>query len=333
MTGPLLIVAHEGTRTGSPRVLLELLRVTAGRIDAPIAVHLQAEGPLSADLRSFATIDRHSETPAALLVNSAAAAAAIDDVPAGTPSTLYVHEEGDALAVLPSASRDALTRFDRVLCVSERSRDSLADLGVETSIIEILPPVVRHGAASLSGPSQPATIIGCGEAGWRKGADLFIDTARRIMEHSDAQFVWAGRRPRSFARLLDRDTEAAGLTDRLVWLGEVDDVAPLFDAASLLLMTSREDPQPLVPLEAAGHGVATAGFAIGGITDLSAARAAVTVPFPDTVELAEVAVGLLADSDQREALVSAASDWARSRHSIDVVGERFLSVIDEMLGR
>lgn len=331
MTGPLLVVAHESTRTGSPRVLLELLRYSTGRLDAPIAIELQAEGPLAKDLRSLAETVAIGQQPAALLVNSAAAATAIDDVPATTPSTIYVHEEGDALGVLPSPARSALLRFDHVLCVSDRSRDALVALGVQARRIAVLPPAVRVLTGERCQRASPPVVFGCGEAGWRKGADLFVDAARRIAGHSDARFVWAGRRPRAFARLLDSDTAAAGLDGRLEWLGEVDDLSTQFDAATLLLVTSREDPQPLVPLEAAGRGVATAGFDIGGVADLAAAGAAATVPFPDTVSLAEAAVDLLADTDRRDALVAAANERVRERHAIEVVGEQFLAVIDEML--
>jgi glycosyltransferase involved in cell wall biosynthesis len=333
MTAPLLVVAHEATRTGSPRVLLDLLSFIVDRIDVPIAVKLQAEGPLSGELRALATANPHGVNPCAVFVNSAAAATAIDETPPGTPSAIYVHEEGDALAVLPAAARAALTGFDRVLCVSGRSHAALVALGVDEARIEILPPVVSARTRRRSAPQSPPIVVGCGEAGWRKGADLFVDTARRIADRSDARFLWAGRRPRAFARLLDADTEAAGLSSRLEWLGEVDDVARLFESATLLLMTSREDPQPLVPLEAACFGVATVGFAIGGIRDLSDSSAAVTVAFPDTVALAGAAAELLEDGAQRMALASSAASRARSQHAVEVVGERFLSIIDAMLLR
>lgn len=331
MSGPLLIVAHEATRTGSPRVLLELLRYSTPLLDVPVAVELLADGPLGPELRSFATTDRYREAPRAVIVNSAAAAPVIDRIGPGTPTLLYVHEEGDALAVLPPAARSAITRFDRVLCVSSRSHDDLLALGVDDHRIEVLAPVVRLHQAPAPRPARPPLVLGCGEAGWRKGADLFIDVARRMSDVGEARFQWAGRRPRAFARVLDNDTRAAKMDTHIEWLGEVTDVAPLFGAATLLLMTSREDPRPLVPLEAAPFGVATAGFSIGGISDLASAGAAVAVPYPDTVALAAAAADLLRDDEHRIAVSTSAARLAHAHHSIDVVGPRFVAAVTDML--
>ena len=176
-------------------------------------------------------------------------------------------------------------------------------------------------------------VIGCGEAGWRKGADLFIDVARRVRSERTVQFAWAGRRPRSFARLLDCDTSAAGLDGELTWLGELVDVNPLFASAQVLLMTSREDPQPLVPLEAAGHGTATAGFALGGVADLAADGAAVAVPYPDTVALGRAVMMLLDDAELRSDVSAAAERRREERHALEVAGEEFLTEVLTLLRR
>lgn len=333
MTGPVLVVAHEATRTGSPRVLADLLAHTATGFNAPLAVRLLAEGPLAGELRSFASVDPHSAAPAALVVNGVAAASVLDDYPAEVPAMLYVHEEGEALEVLTDASLAALTRYRRVFCVSERARLQLVGLGVVLDRVEVLPPVVRvtDAVPSEHRRASRTVVVGCGEAGWRKGADLFIDVARRVREHRDVVFQWAGRRPRAFARLLDHDSGAAGLDEDLEWLGEISDIGSLLDSATLLVLPSREDPQPLVPLEAAGRNVATVGFRLGGLADLADEGAAATVRYPDTVAMASTVLELLDDPPRRGRLVAAARDRALRRHSVDVVGARFLTAVNQML--
>jgi glycosyltransferase involved in cell wall biosynthesis len=343
VTRPLLVIAHEATRTGSPRVLIDLMRLAEGRLGVPVAMELLAEGPLSEELRALATTDRvDPPPPAAILLNSAAAASQAWRFDQSIPIAAYVHEEGNALEVLPEDCRTALSsRCDRVLCVSERSRRDLATMGVPEEQLEVLLPVVpsppestgvhTDTRATLGLDAALPLVVGCGEAGWRKGADLFIDVARRTAHQLPCQFAWAGRRPRAFARILDNDTRAASLEGRLHWLGELGELAPLLGEADLLLMTSREDPQPLVPLEAAGYGTATAGFAVGGLIDLAADGAAETVPYPDTPALARIIVALLDDRGRRAALTSAAVDRARKRHSPDEVGGRFVQVLADLL--
>lgn len=336
VTPPVLVIAHEATRTGSPRVLADLLGYVAPRLATPIAIELLAGGPLSAELRSHARIPFSTAvTPAAVVVNSALAAGAALRFARSVPALIYVHEEGDALRVLPPDCIEALnTRFDRLLSVSDSAATDLAELGVPGERIAVLPPVVDVGPevppADRTSNHVPL-VIGCGEAGWRKGADLFTDVAHRTIRQRSAHFEWAGRRSRPFARILDHDAAALGLDQKLRWLGELDDLSDLYRRADLLLMTSREDPQPLVPLEAAGHGVATVGFEVGGLRYLGRRNMVATVPYPDTAALAALIVDLLDDSQRRRSLATTASRIARSEHSIDVLGPRFLLEISDLL--
>lgn len=354
---PLLVVAHEGTRTGAPKVLLELLRFSRGRLPAPLCVRLLRRGSLSNELEGLSEVPDRRETPAAVLVNGASAAGELFDIDAQVPAMAYVHEEGDALAVLEDRCVDALRdRCNRVLCVSPRSAADLEAMGVDPGAIGQLAPVVPGGSGTVvpraaespsteSGPGGIARlvyhangvedrpiVVGCGEADWRKGADLFVDVARRVAERRSATFVWAGRRPRAFARLLDNDTRTLGLQDHMFWLGEVPDASDLLEQASVVVMTSREDPQPLVPLEAAGFGTAVVGFHIGGVADLADLKAARTVPFPDTAALATEVVSLLDQPELRSSLAAAALAQRELNNSIEVVGPRFLEEIQRLMG-
>lgn len=339
MNDCLLVLAHEATRTGGPRVLLDLLRALRPSLPLPLSVRLLAGGPLADELRSLSEVDPLVARPRAVLVNGSAAAAAVETVDDSVPAIAYVHEEGEALDVLPERDRAALrTRFRRVVAVSERSRRDLASLGVpERRLVVIAPPVSERGTGDPAAgvPYLPPIegrplLLGCGEAGWRKGADLFVDVARRVTDRGAVHCVWAGRRPRRFARLLDHDTRTSGLDDCLHWLGELEEPSPLYRRADLLVVTSREDPQPLVPLEASFQSTATVGFSVGGLADLASLGAARVVPYPDTVALAEAIVELLADHAERHRLAARAQEVALDR-SPDRVAARILpDVLDAL---
>lgn len=345
MTRPLLVIAHAATRSGAPRVLIDLLRYAQDRISAPVAIRLLARGSLSHDLEALATAPDTDQEPQAALANGASAASELLRLDRQVPAMAYVHEEGSALDVLPAACWKALReRCKRVLCVSERSAADLQAMGVKESAISILPPVVTDPSPHVDreamnrlqdriGDDNRALVIGCGEADWRKGADLFIDVARRVLAERPVRFAWAGRRPRAFARLLDNDTRVMGINDDLTWLGELADVADVFEMAELLVMTSREDPQPLVPLEAAGLGTATVGFSVGGVADLAANAAAATVTYPDTVALAAQVVALLDAPASRERLAARALQHRIQNHSIEVLGPRFVAEIETLINR
>lgn len=85
---------------------------------------------------------------------------------------------------------------------------------------------------------------------------------------------------------------------------------PVFEAAHLLLMSSRHEAGPLAVLEAAVLGIPTVGTNVGHIAEW-APRAAVAVPVGDWSALAAATASLLADEPQRLHLAREAA-----RHAI-----------------
>lgn len=332
--GPLHVVAHEATRTGAPLVLLELLRYAEGRIGRPMTVELLRGGPLAEQLLSFGGVAGLA-LPAAVLVNGSVAAEAIDRVPAGVPTAIYVHEDGQSLDALSGQALAAIGRYSVVICVSNRAAHDLRVRGVTEERLVVLPPALSFSAPDTSAVEGARRelihdgellVVGCGEAGWRKGADLFLHVAQRVAARSDARFAWIGARPRGFSRVLDHDASQLGLDDRLRWLGELEEVGPVLGAADVLITPTRRDARPLVPLEAAVAGTPTVAFAIGGVKDLAAEGAIEAVPFPDTSELARTALDMVEDADRSERLVRNARRLA-AEQSIDSIGPRFVELV------
>lgn len=341
-TGHMAVVAHEATRTGSPRVLIELLSYVRPRISRPLSIRLLAGGPLSDELLELGDSVGPDSIPVLAFANGAAAAGELHAFDLSVPTVAYVHEEGEALENLADVSKRALRdRASLILCVSDRARDGLIAMGADPDRLVVLPPVVSQGEGPAAGQVRDAEallhrhgdtpiVVGCGEAGWRKGADLFVDVASRVRRRRDVDFAWIGLRPRVFSRILDHDCRMLDLVGHLRWLGECDDVSSLLASADVLLMTSREDPQPLVPFEAALAGTPTVGFRIGGLADLIADDCAVGAPYPDTDSLAQALVSLLDDPTTAELLVSKARDRIAVRHSVDVLGPRFLDTLSSL---
>ena len=89
-----------------------------------------------------------------------------------------------------------------------------------------------------------------------------------------------------------------------------DQVARLYRAAHLHLLTSRHESQAVVVSEAAAAGLPTVGTAVGIVAELSP-HAARAVPVADPAALAEATLDLLNDRPRREALGRAAQAWAR----------------------
>jgi L-malate glycosyltransferase len=112
-------------------------------------------------------------------------------------------------------------------------------------------------------PSRP--LVGfVGRLESVKGPDIFVEVAAHCQ--SDAGFVLVGGG--SLARDLSTRVTATGLTDRVVFLGEVQDAAPYIRQFDVLALPSRHEGLPLVLLEAAAYSVPVVAFDVGGVSEV-----------------------------------------------------------------
>lgn len=100
-----------------------------------------------------------------------------------------------------------------------------------------------------------------------------------------------------------------GVADHVTFHGALTTAAlvPLYQQASLAVLTSRHEAAGVVTREAAACGVPTVGTAVGVVDDW-APTAAVAVPVGDAEALASALLALLAQPDVREALATAARE-------------------------
>jgi mannosyltransferase len=155
-------------------------------------------------------------------------------------------------------TRWMLRRMDAVIATSERSG----------SFLEVPYTVVPHGTdfdhfypARASADDYASTglpgkyAVGCtGRIRHQKGTDLFIDAMVRLLpNYPDWTAVITGRTTSdnlAFERELKAKVSAAGLTQRIIFLGDVDDIAVWYRRFTLFVAPSRQEGFGLTPLEA-----------------------------------------------------------------------------------
>ena len=101
-------------------------------------------------------------------------------------------------------------------------------------------------------------VGGSGKVGHRKGSDLFIQVARYLKDNFpdlDIEFTWVGFVPEQDKVNLELELKKTGLGDIVNFTGEVEKPEQYFREFDVFLMTSREDPFPLVCIEAGMLGV------------------------------------------------------------------------------
>jgi len=102
--------------------------------------------------------------------------------------------------------------------------------------------------------SKIFTVGGCGALGWRKGSDLFLRVADELINTlhvKDIYFEWLGAQNNSIGLLqIQEEIKKLGLEKFVKVVPFEINSNKFMERISLFLMTSREDPFPLVNLEA-----------------------------------------------------------------------------------
>lgn len=173
-------------------------------------------------------------------------------------------------------TRWLIRRMDAVIATSRRSG---AYLHVPHEVVmhgidldRFKPPASEAERLAAAGPPE-GRAIGCfGRVRHQKGTDLFVDAMIALLPAHPGWFaVITGRvtaEHAGFARRLEEKVAAAGLSDRIRFLGEVPDIRAWYRRVSLYVAPSRNEGFGLTPLEAMASGAAVVASDAGAYAEL-----------------------------------------------------------------
>jgi glycosyltransferase involved in cell wall biosynthesis/predicted nucleic acid-binding Zn-ribbon protein len=106
-------------------------------------------------------------------------------------------------------------------------------------------------------------VLGAGSVQLRKGVDLFIECAARVVNVPDGnrcRFIWIGNgydpdNDVGYSVYLADQIRRAGLQKHVFFIDETAAIETAYEEADLLLLSSRLDPLPNVAIDAMAHGV------------------------------------------------------------------------------
>lgn len=189
----------------------------------------------------------------------------------------------------------------------------------------------------LNIPHEAFVVGGCGTVIWRKGPDLFIQLARLVKDRSSrpVHFIWVGGAVSGME--LDNllhDAKTAGVSDCLQFIGHVDNHLQYFAMFDAFALTSREDPFPLVALDAASLGIPVLCFAdAGGTQELIGEESGCVIPYLDVSAMADALLRLIEDGEHYQN--ASAKIKARVLNGFDeqAGGMRIVELIDQYVTR
>jgi glycosyltransferase involved in cell wall biosynthesis len=150
-------------------------------------------------------------------------------------------------------------------------------------------------------PNKKILVGACGNADWRKGVDVFINLINHLNLHypgNEIHFVWIGLKSEgSFYEHVMYDIKKMQIGHLLTLIDPTPKAVEIINAVDIFCVSSREDPFPLVMLEAALCQKPILGFHnTGGCSEFVKNEAGILSAYLDIANMARNLL-LLANSE------------------------------------
>lgn len=350
--GPTVIfLSHESSRTGAPRVLLNLIEWVSQNTSVSFRIVIGSRGPWSDRFEALGecfhldgdhgnSFERNfrefcGNKVGLIYANTIASGHYIHHFDfLDAEVVTHVHEMENLFVLFEKSFAALKERTDKFIAVSEASVIALRSRGVTPTAISYLPPFVtprspKDTAERLSGTR---IIVGCGTVESRKGFDIFCDVGAALKRSASLNFqmYWIGSASESIPDP-ELEIKERGVGDIVTWLGPKDVPGDYFRQGHVFLLPSREDPFPLVCLEAAQLGLPIVCFdhRAGGMHAFVQQDAGIVVDYLDVAQMAAKVEELLKDDSIRAALGSRAKEKACSDYSVESAARRIVGLFPE----
>lgn len=219
----------------------------------------------------------------------------------------------------------------RIVCVSDAERRTGEAAGVRApwSVIHNGVDVARFGATAPPEDSADGPTVVCvGRLCRQKGQDVLLAAWPAVLERvPTARLVLVGDGP-------DAERLRAAAPPSVRFTGNIDDTAPWYRAADLVVLPSRWEGMALAPLEAMASGRPVV------VSDVDGARESLPpgheplclVPPEDPAALAAAVGRLLGRPEQRRTLGREAHEHVLSRFDVRRTGAAVADVYRELAG-
>ncbi len=185
-------------------------------------------------------------------------------------------------------------------------------------------------------------ILCCGTIYWRKGPDIAVNTAIELKSRlkKDWLLIWVGlnhwdddihsKSRHSWAHVQETINENR-LNKNILFTGPIDDVTDYYRASDVFFLPSREDPFPLVCLEAGYHRLPVICFEnAGGMPDFVGTDCGFVVSYENEVQAAEKITELAEDAELRFEMGENAMYKVARFHSTSLAGEKIFGLLSEI---
>jgi glycosyltransferase involved in cell wall biosynthesis len=215
----------------------------------------------------------------------------------------------------------------------------------EITVIHGFVPTIQRVAGGSGGarelvrqelkiPIDARLICACGSIEPRKGPDLFLQVADKLLQvqpDGATHFVWIGGNKEQ-VKAMRQQVQEMSRDDTVHFIGSRRDTSAYYEASDVLLLPSREDPFPLVMMEAALRRRPIVCFDnSGGAPEFVQHDAGFIVPAFDVEAMAAKLAVLLTSHELRRRMGEAGRQRVLRSHDLDSSAPKIAAIIQNAL--
>lgn len=238
----------------------------------------------------------------------------------------------------PRAARRALHLATRTVCISGAVAEA-AGLEVDGERVRLIANPLetqwfeRNSGTEvlLSGPGKTLIVGVPGTLRPVKGHEVLLRALPALCD-LDIRVIVSGSGADAYEAYLRALAVELGVSDRVEWLGDLDDMIPFYDRADVLCVPSRSEPFGRTVVEAFARRKPVIASDTGGIREsISHGQSGLLFPVDDSAELAAALRRLAADAGLRSKLADQGFRIAEQRHHVAHVAAQLDAVLLPLL--
>lgn len=174
-------------------------------------------------------------------------------------------------------------------------------------------------------------LASCGTIDWRKGGDLLIPLVvllQKKLPHHNFVCIWIGSLTTEVENEMRYVIEQAGIQQNIMLLGSKTNALDYMSAADAFLLLSREDPFPLVMLEAGACRLPVIAFdGSGGASEFVESDAGMLAPYLDLEAMAQNVVRLFENTELRKSMGDRAYAKVKNLYNENILAPKIVDLI------
>jgi glycosyltransferase involved in cell wall biosynthesis len=234
------------------------------------------------------------------------------------------------IAISPAIRRDLAETYR----IGRGDQFRVVPLGFDLEAFAAIDAGARQAARrALALPVDAPVVATVGRLTAIKQHRMFLEVVRALSDrHPDLVALIAG--DGELRDELQEYSASLGIDHHVRWLGWQRDLATLYSATDVFVLTSRNEGTPVAIIEAMASGVPAVSTDVGGVGDvIDSPELGTLVPSGDVARLAQAVSDLLSDPVARSAMGDKARARVLERYGLTRLVGDIAQVYDDLLRR